>query len=122
MKAKFIPLLLAGVVTVGLSGCVINVGEEGYSQSNSNWQHDEQRNRELIANLQPGMSIDAVKSKMGVADFVEAFSRDEGLVEVLFYRTQRVDSDGRTSKDECTALVFRQGALIGWGERAYSAI
>lgn len=124
MKAKFIPLLLAGVVSVGLSGCVINVGEDGYDSDwkGNSWKSEENRNRELISNLTPGAGIDEIKNRMGVADFSEAYSKDDGLVEVLFYRTQRVHGDGKTSKDECTALVFKQGKLIGWGDRAYNSI
>ena len=120
MKAKFIPLLLAGVVTASLSGCVINVGEDGYDSDwqGSNWKSEESRNRQLISNLSPGMGIDTIKSKMGVADFFEAYNKDDGLVEVLYYRTQRMHGDGKTTKDECTALVFKHGQLVGWGEQA----
>ncbi len=124
MKAKFIPLLLAGVVSLGLSGCVINVGEDGHDNgwNGSSWKSEENRNRELISNLTPGVAIEEIKTRMGTADFSEAYSKDNGLVEVLFYRTQRVHGDGKTSKDECTALVFKQGKLVGWGDRAYNSI
>ena len=41
------------------------------------------------------------------------------VYEVLFFRTHRTHSDGETTKDECTPLVFRDGVLIGFGDKAY---
>jgi hypothetical protein len=38
----------------------------------------------------------------------------------LFYRTQRKHSDGETTRDETTPLVFRDNRLIGWGDGVYN--
>jgi hypothetical protein len=41
-------------------------------------------------------------------------------VQVLYYRTRRVDDDGITTKNECTPLVFINNELVGWGELSLS--
>ncbi|PKL94995.1 MAG: hypothetical protein CVV18_07155, partial [Gammaproteobacteria bacterium HGW-Gammaproteobacteria-8] len=50
--------------------------------------------------------------------FSEAFTIDGVAHRVLFYRTQRVEGDGVTTRDETTPLVFVEGRLAGWGETA----
>jgi hypothetical protein len=59
---------------------------------------------------------------MGIADFNESYSKDDDTYQVLYYRTQRINGDGVTTKDECTPLVFKNSILVGWGERAYNTI
>ncbi|MCV2883260.1 DUF3192 domain-containing protein [Aestuariibacter sp. AA17] len=116
-------LLLAAAVSAPLllSGCVVSVGgDDDYdSYSHSSWQKKERKNRAHIASLELGMSVESVKNKMGVPDFNEMYNKQDRSVQVLFYRTQRAEGDGATTKDECTPLVFKGGALVGWGERAY---
>nr|WP_238946885.1 DUF3192 domain-containing protein [Seongchinamella unica] len=41
---------------------------------------------------------------------------------VLFYRTERNKSDGATSRDETTLLVFRNDRLAGWCSSVYQAL
>lgn len=41
---------------------------------------------------------------------------------VLFFRTQHRHSDGETSRDETTPLVFRNDTLIGWGDDVLASI
>jgi hypothetical protein len=58
---------------------------------------------------------------MGIADFNEFYIKGEDTYQVLYYRTQHIDGDGVTTKDECTPLVFKNSALLGWGETIYNA-
>lgn len=128
MRTKLIlPLAMASLFTVGLSGCMVVVDKDGTDFSvgnswNSDWEKAEKRNRAHIAQLQPGDSLKQVQSRMGVADFSEGFSRDGVEMVVLYYRTQRTAEDGKTSRDECTPLLFKQGQLIGWGEQSLQQI
>lgn len=117
-------LLAALSLPVLLSGCVVSVGGDGEYDSDYHYSYKslEKKNRAHIADFTTDMSISAVKSKMGVPDFNEMYQRGDDNVQVLFYRTQRNEGDGMTTKDECTPLVFKNGVLIGWGEHAYQKI
>ena len=44
---------------------------------------------------------------------------DGSEIEVLFFRTRHRHSDGETTPDETTPLVFVDGELVGWGAAAY---
>jgi hypothetical protein len=122
MKARLLTSLLAG--TVLLSGCVISIDDnydDGYNlSSGANWEKHEAKNRQFIADVSLGVSKSAVVDKLGSADFNEMVSSDGDAVQVLYYRTQRIDDDGITRKNECTPLVFINNELVGWGELSLS--
>ena len=109
-------------LSLGLSGCVISVNGDGEYAGQSDWQVKEQKNRKYVSQLQQDASYDEILNRMGVADFNELYVEGEDTYQVLYYRTQRIDGDGVTTKDECTPLVFKNSALVGWGENAYNAI
>ncbi|MGS2719939.1 DUF3192 domain-containing protein [Paraglaciecola aestuariivivens] len=114
-------LLTAGLVglTIGLSGCVISVDGDGNYSHQSDWEKQERKNRQLIAQLMPNQDFQVVKNRLGTADFNEFFEKDGNTYRVLFYRTHRTEGDGVTTKDECTPLVFKNDLLVGWGDSAY---
>ncbi|MDD3763490.1 MAG: DUF3192 domain-containing protein [Nevskiales bacterium] len=103
------------------TGCVIHVGADDDDRS---YIHDdgikakEARNRDIISGLALGISAEAVRDRLGEPDFSEAWMEDGHEVRVLRYRTHRTHSDGDTTRDETTPLVFRDGKLEGIGERA----
>jgi hypothetical protein len=112
------------VLPLTLSGCVISFGGEGdgdYSY-HSDWQDTERKNRKHIAKLETDTSLSSIKSRMGTPDFSELHRAGDDEIRVLFYRTQRIEGDGVTTKDECTPLVFKNGLLVGWGDSAYKLI
>lgn len=127
---KLIAVMFLGLASLGLSGCVVNVGdgESGWDSSES-WEKVQEKNRNNLIKLSLGMSKDQVMTLMGTADLSEAYiqqSAQQGEankeVLVLFYRTQHTHSDGKTTKDECTPIVLSNNALVGWGDTAYSKI
>ncbi|MBB3169370.1 DUF3192 domain-containing protein [Simiduia aestuariiviva] len=101
-----------------LSACVINVGKDG--DYYGDWDKREQKNRKVISSLVLDQSEQQIRDQLGDPDFSEGFKRDGAQYRVLFYRTQRQAEDGKTTKDECTPLIFRAGELVGWGEKAYN--
>ncbi|MEP2652047.1 MAG: DUF3192 domain-containing protein [Paraglaciecola sp.] len=105
-----------------LSGCVISVDADGDFDHSSSWHDNAKKNRKHLSQLQPGTTYEQVLSTMGIADFNEFYKTNADRYQVLYYRTQRVESDGITKKDECTPLVFKNGALAGWGDSAYKMI
>ena len=111
--------LAAAVLAVSLSGCVIAVdGDHDFNDDNS-WKKTQRYNQEQVNKLQMGMTADDIRTLMGVPDFSESFNKDGEMVQVLFYRTHHEKSDGKTTKEECTPLIFKQNRLTGWGDKAY---
>lgn len=109
---------IASVAVFTLSGCMVVVdGDKENRRSNqSEWESREADNRDAIAQLDQGVSIERVLNKMGTPDFDEQLMLNDTRYRVLYYRTQRVTGDGKTTRDECTPLVFSDGDLQGWGE------
>lgn len=118
-------LTLAGLLAA-LSGCIIVTDREDFEfdwddstdRGNTSWQRKQRENREAIANLQLGATVEAVKSELGSPDFSESFSNNSSQYLILRYRTHHRHSDGDTSLDETTPLVFEGGLLTGWGDSA----
>ncbi|MBE8167321.1 MAG: DUF3192 domain-containing protein [Shewanella sp.] len=132
MKKNLAAIMALGISSLVLSGCVINVGDGEHDKNNMHpqgWEHAQAENRKHIEELRLGMNKHQVLDLMGRPDINEAFliqkstseNEDEAgqEVQVLFYRTQHNSGDGKTTKDECTPLVFKAGKLIGWGDKAY---
>ena len=117
--------LLILPLSLALSGCVIvadgDWDDDDYTSSN--WKAEQKQNRESISNLNLGQERSEIISQMGAATFTEAFTADNGSgYKVLYFRTHREHSDGDTTKDETTPLVFENDKLIGWGEDALQRI
>ncbi|WP_153916542.1 DUF3192 domain-containing protein [Shewanella sp. TC10] len=83
------------------------------------WQDRQEFNHQMLSEIKIGQTIESIRSKMGRADFTEAKATDEANFQIMFYRTHHVKSDGKTTRDECTPLLFKNGALIAWGQETY---
>lgn len=119
-KIKLASVVVAAVVVASLSGCVVAIGDKQVrSNSDEQWRKSQRFNQQQINQFSTGLSADEVRAVLGVPDFVESVEKDGKTVLVLFYRTHHVKSDGITTKDECTPLVFKHNVLSGWGEKAY---
>ena len=112
-------VFVAAALAVTLSGCVIAVGGKHELDDDSSWQKTQQYNQEQINRLALNSSAEDVRTLLGTPDFTESFNKDGETVQVLFYRTHHIKSDGKTTKDECTPLIFKQNKLSGWGDKAY---
>ncbi|HAW92651.1 MULTISPECIES: DUF3192 domain-containing protein [unclassified Arsukibacterium] len=122
MIVKSLSLLIAASL---LTGCVVAIGDKDYEDgdsADSEWRSTQQANLTQINQLQPGIAFSQVVSRMGNPDFTEYLVKDTQQVQVLFYRTQHKRSDGKTTKDECTPLVFIDGQLHSWGDKAYQQL
>lgn len=120
---KKLAFLSAGVLSLSLlTGCIVVVDGDKRVENQSTTEQREESNRTAIANLDLGSSPAVVLNKMGTPDFDERMNNGDVEYRVLYYRTQRVKGDGMTTKDECTPLVFANGALIGWGEGKLESI
>lgn len=83
------------------------------------WEDREAYNRQFIAKLQlEQFTFEQAISELGSPDITEARKVNNDNFQVMFYRTQHVKSDGITTQDECTFLLFINGVLkeIGLGD------
>lgn len=122
-KTQVAGLAAALVAALTLQGCIVVAdGDGSYSYSSDDWQKQERENRKVIASLDEGTTISDIENRLGTPNFSELWTVDGDKYRVLYYRTHRVDSDGETTKDECTPLVFVNGSLVGTGDLAVSRI
>lgn len=105
------------LLATSLSGCIIAIGNNAFDDEEE-WQQRQNRNVNYIQHLDLGRGLASIEADLGNADFVESFQRDGDDFRVLYYRTQRVHDDGKTTMDETTPLVFIDRELVGWGHSA----
>ncbi|WP_439101374.1 DUF3192 domain-containing protein [Congregibacter sp.] len=104
------------LLSFAASGCVFI---DGKYVDHNDWRDDQSDNRAMISKLEIGTSRNSVVDSLGTPADSEAFTHDGEELRVLFYRTQRKHSDGETTRDETTPLVFKNNQLIGWGDSVY---
>lgn len=82
------------------------------SPANMQWEDREAYNRQFISKLKLGeFTFEQAIEKLGSPDITEAKKANDKSFQVLFYRTQHVKSDGITTQDECSYLVFVDNIL-----------
>lgn len=114
LKLTTLTLLIAS-----LGGCISINGNHDWD---SNWEKKQNVNRTYINELSLGTQRSAVLMQLDTPSFSEAFVHKGKEYSVLFYRTHRISSDGATTKDETTPLVFKNDKLMGWGNELLSSI
>src|SRR5690606_10358996 len=87
---------------------------------NMSWQERETFNLKQIGRLNLRAPRDAVTRLLRSPDISEAQVPDRRDLLVLFYRPHHVKSEGITTRDECTPLLFEAAGLIACGAHAYS--
>ncbi|MFC3121920.1 DUF3192 domain-containing protein [Agaribacter flavus] len=118
-------VVIAGLASLFiLQGCVISVNDDDFERGSHyhNEQKREKKNRDYISDLAIGTNEHSVKGALGTPDFNELLVKNEQQYKILYYRTQRTHSDGKTTKDECTPLLFKNGELVGYGDTALSGL
>ena len=117
MNKKVIFYILMALAVYGVFvGLVVTFYDD--SPSNMKWDDRESYNRQFIAKLQlEEFTFDQAIEQLGSPDITEAKKIDSNKYQVMFYRTQHVKSDGITTQEECTFLLFVDGILkeIGLG-------
>jgi hypothetical protein len=89
------------------------------SPDKMHWEDREAYNKQFIAKLQlEQFTFEQAIKELGSPDITEAKKVDNNKFQVMFYRTQHVKSDGITTQDECTFLLFINDVLkeIGLGD------
>ncbi len=83
------------------------------------WKDREQYNRVQIGKLELGVGRKEILALLGTPDITKAKKAGMMKLQVMFYRTQHKQSDGITTEDECTPLLFENDELVAWGDGAY---
>lgn len=117
--SKMAKIVIIGfVIYLGLTALILATYQA--DPDNMSWQERETFNLKQIGRFDLGLLKDDVIRLLGSPDISEAKATADGEeVLVLFYRTHHVKSDGITTRDECTPLLFKNGSLIAWGADAY---
>ncbi len=119
MNVKTLVLLLTGLLLyAGLTSITLLFYKDDPEQMN--WQDREAFNTRYIykLDLTKPISRDEVIDYLGGPDITEAKKQQQQIYQVLYYRTHRTKSDGITTRDECTAILFKNQQLIAIGETA----
>ena len=119
MNKKVISKIFLALAVYGIFVLlVINFYDD--SPANMQWKDREAYNRQFIAKLQlESFTFNQAIEQLGSPDITEAIKKQGKKYQVLFYRTQHVKSDGITTQDECTFLLFVDNVLeeIGLGAK-----
>lgn len=84
------------------------------------WNDREAYNHKYISqlNMQTGLTQQQLIEKLGGPDITEAEMVGNNTYQLMYYRTKREISDGITTKQECTALLFKNNQLVALAEQA----
>ncbi len=84
------------------------------------WNDREAYNHKYISQLTPQtlLTQEQLIEKLGGPDITEAERVGDNTYQLMYYRTKRDISDGITTKQECTALLFKNQQLIALAEQA----
>lgn len=119
MNTKVVSRIVIAVIIYGIFAAAVMHFYKDTPQI-MEWDEREGFNRQYIAKLRLDSSnVDKILLDLGSPDLTEAKKIDLNNYQVMFYRTQHKHSDGITTQDECTALLFKEGTLVGIGESAY---
>tara|TARA_R110002110_G_scaffold221762_2_gene435869 strand:- start:34 stop:402 length:369 start_codon:yes stop_codon:yes gene_type:complete len=103
--------------STALSGCVVAIGNDAFEED-VKWEQNQKRNDRYISNISLGASMASIEAELGKPDYRDSFQRNGDVYQVLYYRTRHKHSDGETTRDETTPLVFIDGSLVGYGPTA----
>tara|TARA_Y100000034_G_scaffold133296_1_gene198379 strand:+ start:417 stop:860 length:444 start_codon:yes stop_codon:yes gene_type:complete len=119
MNKKVIFRILLALAAYGVFVLlVVNFYDD--NPANMKWEDREAFNRQYIAKLKlDEFTFEQALESLGSPDITEAKKVDGTNYQVMFYRTQHVKSDGITTQEECTPLLFTDGQLTAIGNIAY---
>lgn len=118
MKSK-VPVIIGTLFAAYVAFVLVVVLVYEPSPEDMDWQDRQAYNNAKLSELTLGQPLDTVTLVLGKADFSEAKTVEQDSLLVLFYRTHHSKSDGETTRDECTPLLFKNNKLIAWGQDTY---
>ncbi|QLE86329.1 MULTISPECIES: DUF3192 domain-containing protein [Shewanella] len=119
MKSKA-PVIIGSIFAAYLAFVAVVVLVYEPTPDEMDWEDRQAYNAAKLTEINLGQSIEEVRLLLGNADFSEAKMSQGVSLQVLFYRTHHTKSDGETTRDECTPLLFQDNKLIAWGDDTYN--
>jgi len=118
MRAKYLALLVLVMAYPAFTWLATHYYPDDPSQMV--WDDREAFNRKYIQAIDHTIPLQQqqISQVLGGPDITEAFSNAQGSYQIVYYRTLRAISDGITTKDECTALLFHNKILIAVADAA----
>jgi hypothetical protein len=116
MSKKVVVRILLALAAYGVFvALVVNFYDD--SPANMKWDDREAYNRQFISKLKLGeFKFEQALEQLGSPDITEAKKSHDKNYQVLFYRTQHVKSDGITTQDECSYLLFINNVLVEYAK------
>ncbi|MCZ4337564.1 DUF3192 domain-containing protein [Shewanella colwelliana] len=118
MKSK-VPVIIGSIFAAYLAFVAVVVLVYEPTPDDMDWEDRQSYNNAKLTELSLGQPLSEVKQLLGKADFSEAKTSSNQTLQVLFYRTHHSKSDGETTRDECTPLLFKDDKLVAWGQDTY---
>jgi hypothetical protein len=119
MNKKVIFRILMAIALYGVFAALVVTFYDD-SPANMHWEDRESFNRQYISRLSlDSTDLNKIINELGSPDITEARKVADNNFQITFYRTQHVKSDGITTQDECTALLFKNNQLIAIGKSAH---
>jgi uncharacterized protein DUF3192 len=120
MNKKVISLIALALIAYGIF-VVLVVTFYDDSPTNMQWEDREAYNRQYVTKVKlDQLSLDQIILDLGSPDITEAKKVNTAQYQLMYYRTQHVKSDGITTEEECTALLFKNNLLNAIGKSAIS--
>ncbi len=115
MNKKIVLLISSALVAYGIFvGLVITFYDD--SPTKMKWEDREAYNRQYVSKVKlDQLTFDKILLDLGSPDITEAKKSQSNHYQLMYYRTQHVKSDGITTEDECTALLFKNNLLNAIG-------
>jgi len=118
MNKKVISLVAIALIAYGIFVALVVTFYDD-SPTNMQWEDREAFNKQYIAKVKlDQLTFDQVILDLGSPDITEAKKFNSNQYQLMFYRTQHVKSDGITTEEECTALLFKNNILNALGHSA----
>ncbi|MFT5312193.1 MAG: hypothetical protein ACI8Z9_000670 [Paraglaciecola sp.] len=120
MNSKVVKRIGIGVFLYGLFVAAVLLWYPDTPQD-MDWKDREEYNKVQISKLELGTNRQEILTLLGSPDISEAKRNNNSSLQVMFYRTEHRQSDGITTEDECTPLLFEDEKLVAWGDSAYQS-
>ncbi|PCI59572.1 MAG: hypothetical protein COB35_10975 [Gammaproteobacteria bacterium] len=121
MNKKVVSLIAVALVAYGIFVALVVTFYDD-SPTNMGWEDRESFNKQYVSKVKlDQLTFDKVILDLGSPDITEAKKVDSNQYQLTYYRTQHVKSDGITTEEECTALLFKNSILNAVGRSAIEA-
>jgi len=114
-------VLLRIVVAITLYVVLVLLVSSFYNDSPTKmkWEDRQEFNLQYINGIKlNNFSLDQILIELGSPDITEAKTINNIHYQLTYYRTQHIKSDGITTIDECTPLLFKNEVLYAIGKDA----